>query len=343
MPNDKALWDYSPEEIARWRVSAYPSAAGRTWRRRTGRPPRPRDTDALVVWGWTVLAVLAPCALVYTLLVAPLQHWWPFPALPPPVPLAQPFPTIWDAESPDITARRVDIPSDATLPAYCVPGTRFVLRYPEGRWDRHLCIAPGQWRVVGSTEQARAPVTPVPVATSAGWHCVAGTVGSIERHGTPTCRAGATDPEAGRGTGTRLAPRVMAVPNEAATGTVKYRLAQHTGTGLRLSRDPTVPLFIVIAGAGTTGHVLVAAEGEALCEMDSTLTQAVGWYIVPAPQDLVGRCHAQATPPRTGYVVGTLLDATTERGQVARVQVGVVAFVPGTGTSADSAGQEGGQ
>jgi len=133
----------------------------------------------------------------------------------------------------------------------------------------------------------------------------------------------------------------MAVPNEATTGTVTYRLAQHTGTGLRLSRDPTVPLFIVIAGAGTTGHGLVAAEGEALCEMDSALTQARGWYIVPSPQDPVGRCHAQHDPPVNGFVVGTLRDVTTQQGQVARVQIGVVAYVPGTGTSTSLVVQEG--
>jgi len=280
MPPDKALWDYTPEEIARWRTSAYGSASGRTWRR-TGRPPRPRDTDALVVWGWTVLAVLAPCVGVYLLLVAPMHRWWPYTVRPVPVALSPPLPTTWSAEAP-----------------------------------------------------AR---TPRDVATAADTGAGTGTVTSMPQ---PILQAASLLPQGDSSSLIRPSTRVMAVPNEAATGTVKYRLAQHTGTGVRVSRDPTVPLFVVLAGAGTVGHALVAAEGEALCEMDSALTQAHGWYIVPAPQDLVGRCHAQATPPRTGYVVGTLLDATTERGQVARVQVGVGAFVPGTGTSTGSGGQE---
>jgi len=89
----------------------------------------------------------------------------------------QPLPTTWIYDDPDITTRRVDTPSDAVLPAHCVTGRTFALRYPEGRFDRHLCVAPDQWQLVGSTDRAFAPGTGAGTGTVTSPGITAGTSG----------------------------------------------------------------------------------------------------------------------------------------------------------------------
>ena len=63
MSDKHNLSDYTPEEIEQWQASAYPSASGRTWRRRLHTvivAAVPPDALPLIEWLEEVLACVPP-------------------------------------------------------------------------------------------------------------------------------------------------------------------------------------------------------------------------------------------------------------------------------------------
>jgi hypothetical protein len=126
------------------------------------------------------------------------------------------------------------------------------------------------------------------------------------------------------------------LPNDPTTGTILNRLAKITLAGTLVVAGPTdtgVKLYVVIAGAGTTGSAAYVESGDTICEMDSATTNKAGTYIVVSPTGggVTGRCHQQDSPPGNGFVNGTLLATTTVVGGTARISAGNIPFVPGTG------------
>lgn len=125
------------------------------------------------------------------------------------------------------------------------------------------------------------------------------------------------------------------VVNDNSTGTFINLLAKVTATGAirTTTSDTTISVRIVIGGAGLTAsgpaQLLVAGQGP--CIMDATnASGAAGWFVIESVTTN-GRCHAQASAPSGGWVIGTLVDDATTSGSTANVLAGAY-FSPGSGT-----------
>lgn len=113
------------------------------------------------------------------------------------------------------------------------------------------------------------------------------------------------------------------VANDGVTGTTVNLLAivQTDGTAIKAATTNTnVPVYIVVAGAGTTGNARLAVSGQASCVMDSTTSNTGGFYVI-ASTATAGRCHTQSAQP-SAYVMGTMISSSTTSGSSATVAVG---------------------
>jgi hypothetical protein len=113
----------------------------------------------------------------------------------------------------------------------------------------------------------------------------------------------------------------MQVANQTPTGTTVNLLAKLTSTGAIKATisDTNVPVFIVEAGAGTTGNAEIAVIGNGNCIMDTTTSNTEGFYVI-ASVTTDGRCHAQSTAP-TAWILGTMVSNSTTTGSAAIVHV----------------------
>lgn len=127
-------------------------------------------------------------------------------------------------------------------------------------------------------------------------------------------------------------------PNDPA-GTTLNLLMKLTPTGAIVAgtSDTAIPVYIVTAGAGTTGNAEYAIAGQAPCTMDATLSNTEGFYVI-ASTTTGGRCHAQSAKPSGGiYLVGMMVSTSTTSGAVATVQV-QGGFIGGGGSLATTTG-----
>jgi hypothetical protein len=148
-------------------------------------------------------------------------------------------------------------------------------------------------------------------------------------------------PVIGHGQDLNSSPVVNTLQNDPITGTLPNRLAKITPQGTLIlpatTGDDTIKLYVVIAGAGTTGSAVYVEAGNTGCEMDSITSSKAGTYITRSPTT-PGRCHQQDAPPANGMVVGTLLASSTVVGGVARISALNTAYIPGSGAVSTSIG-----
>jgi hypothetical protein len=130
-------------------------------------------------------------------------------------------------------------------------------------------------------------------------------------------------------------PSIFTLDNNA-TGTTQYRLAKIVAGKLSLAStaDTAIPLFPVLAGAGTTGTAAFVFSGEAECEFDTTVASGLSHGFVLASTTTAGKCHAQLTAPSSGTVIGLMVDdsTSTAAGVRSRYLVLNINYSPGTGT-----------
>jgi hypothetical protein len=122
--------------------------------------------------------------------------------------------------------------------------------------------------------------------------------------------------------GTRGFPQ----PNDGTTGTTVNETAIINSSGNAViagTTSTTIPSYIVVGGAGTTGNAVLASAGTlAPCKMDSTIASAAGEYYVITSATTGGECHAQSAAPSPGtWVIGFLHDSATTSGSNALVAV----------------------
>lgn len=115
-------------------------------------------------------------------------------------------------------------------------------------------------------------------------------------------------------------------PNDGVTGTALNETAVVNSAGNALTAstsNTTVPVYIVVGGAGTTGIASLAMEGSlAPCRMDSTVASAGGGFYVVNSTTVGGDCHAQSAAPANGvWVIGFLHDSSTTSGANALVLI----------------------
>lgn len=120
------------------------------------------------------------------------------------------------------------------------------------------------------------------------------------------------------------ATRGIPQPNDPS-GTTLYSTALVNAAGnaaTAQTTDTTVPLRIVVGGAGTSGNATLASIGTlAPCTMDATVTSGGNFFVVQSTTN-VGQCHPQSAAPSAGtWVIGFLHDATTTTGSTALVHV----------------------
>lgn len=138
-------------------------------------------------------------------------------------------------------------------------------------------------------------------------------------------------------------------PNDTTTGTSLNGTAIVNSSGDAIqatTSDTSVPVYIVLAGAGTSGNAILASSGLAPCVMDSTISSGAGGYYVINSTITGGDCHAQSSAPASGTpVIGFLHDSSTTTGSTAVVQIQsfVIGFLgtvigPSSSTTGDLAG-----
>ena len=120
--------------------------------------------------------------------------------------------------------------------------------------------------------------------------------------------------------------RAFPVPNDGTTGTLLNGTATIDSAGQAIQATPantTVPVFIVVGGAGLGGNAALAAQGTmAACTMDATIASGGGNYWVIQSTTNTPECHPQATAPGAGvWVIGYLLSSSTVSGSAALVLV----------------------
>lgn len=128
------------------------------------------------------------------------------------------------------------------------------------------------------------------------------------------------------------------VANDTSTGTTVNLLAKLTSTGLiKATTSESVPLFVVISGAGTSGSAVAQATGPALCVMDATASNTEGQYVV-ASSLVAGRCAATATAPSGACAAGTMISNSTTIAQTATIMAAPLCFTSGgvTASSTDT-------
>jgi hypothetical protein len=95
-------------------------------------------------------------------------------------------------------------------------------------------------------------------------------------------------------------------PNAGVTGTTVHQLAKIDSSGNAViagTTDTQIPVYIVAAGAGTTGNADLVSSGRATCDFDATTV--VQGHFVKASGATGGKCtDAGATLPGTACIVG---------------------------------------
>ena len=123
------------------------------------------------------------------------------------------------------------------------------------------------------------------------------------------------------------------VANDVSTGTTVNLLGKTSATGAlkATTSDTSIPTFIVIGGAGTSGSAQFLIAGQGACVMDaSNASGASGWYVL-ASTTTNGRCHAQSSAP-TGWIIGRLIDDATTSGSTANILASGTFNISGAGS-----------
>lgn len=125
-------------------------------------------------------------------------------------------------------------------------------------------------------------------------------------------------------------------PNDGTTGTTLNGTAKAQANGTIINAgtgDTTVPTYIIIGGAGTSGQAVIAAQGTlAPCTMDSTIASNAGGFYVVNSTSVAHDCHAQSAAPAPGtWIIGYMHDQATATGVTALVAVNN--FVLGNGNA----------
>lgn len=111
--------------------------------------------------------------------------------------------------------------------------------------------------------------------------------------------------------------------NAASTGTTLNKLAKLAGTTdtvvIATTSDTAIPLFLVVAGAGTSGNAILQLDGEAPCIFDGA---TIALDFVVASTTTGGDCHDTGSPvaPTSGWVVGQVT-STNGSGGTYTVQI----------------------
>ena len=112
----------------------------------------------------------------------------------------------------------------------------------------------------------------------------------------------------------------MPVANSSSTGTTLHKLAIINTSGqavIATTSNTSVPVFIVNAGAGTTGSAALAIAGQFACTTDSGGATAGDFIVASATTG--GECSdAGATAPTSGWVIG-LAQTTVSGGATTNV------------------------
>ncbi len=128
-------------------------------------------------------------------------------------------------------------------------------------------------------------------------------------------------------------PITFTLPNDGSTGTVINQLAKINSAGNAVTAntgDTSVPVYVVVAGAGTTGNATLAFGGTALCRFDAG--GATAGHFVATSTATSGRCmDAGATAPTSGWVIGIA-------GTAAANANGTVTFTAGYNAAAGGSG-----
>jgi hypothetical protein len=128
--------------------------------------------------------------------------------------------------------------------------------------------------------------------------------------------------------------RGFPVPNDSTTGTTLNSTAIIDSAGQAIlagTSNTSVPTYVVMGGAGTSGNANLAVYGLAPCTMDATVSSAAGGYYVVNSTTTAGDCHPQSAAPASGtWVIGYLAASSTSSGSTALVAVdGFVYGQPG--------------
>jgi len=127
----------------------------------------------------------------------------------------------------------------------------------------------------------------------------------------------------------------------SSTGTTLNSLAVvgTNGQATTATTSQTTSLvYVVVAGAGTSGTAALANYGVASCTMDASVSSASGDYIV-ASTTTAGDCHPQSSAPSNGTgIAGFLLDSSTTSSQTARIIVQPYLLAAGGGGSGSVTG-----
>ena len=119
--------------------------------------------------------------------------------------------------------------------------------------------------------------------------------------------------------------RAFPQANDGTTGTTINLLATVNSSANAIkatTSNTTVPTYIVVGGAGTTGNAALAMSGLASCVMDTTIASGAGGDFVVASTTTAGDCHPQSASPVSGtYVVGHLVASSTTAALAALVKV----------------------
>jgi|SRR6185437_1424047 len=119
--------------------------------------------------------------------------------------------------------------------------------------------------------------------------------------------------------------RAFPQANDGTTGTTINLLATVNSSANAIkatTSNTTVPTYIVVGGAGTTGNAALAMSGLASCVMDTTIASGAGGDFVIASTTTAGDCHPQSASPTSGtYVVGHLVASSTTAASAALVKV----------------------
>lgn len=123
------------------------------------------------------------------------------------------------------------------------------------------------------------------------------------------------------------------VANDVSTGTTVNLLGKTSATGAlkATTSDTSIPTFLVVGQAGTSGSAQFLIAGQGACVMDATNgSGASGWYVIESVTTN-GRCHAQSSAP-TGWIVGRLVDDATTSGSTANILASGTFNISGAGS-----------
>lgn len=123
---------------------------------------------------------------------------------------------------------------------------------------------------------------------------------------------------------------VTELANQAVTGTTLNKLAKITGSPamaiIASTSDTSGVIGVAVDGAGTTGNVQIARDGQATCAFDGPTT--AGDY-VQISGTVAGDCHdAGASYPGSGQVLGRVLSTNAAAGLYAMLVAGAELQAP---------------